>query len=156
MSDGIGWMGYPIPLWHQEHRSRAMLIMCLLTFCLEIAPTLSVRKLLHSPEQLLWDLLHTVIRFNSTFALVSVPQHVQAQCFPRPKTCLLKLSQGGNMRPRGVLTFPEWHLPSLWHLCNPIVWPDFLSWESCNYILMLQLPGKAAHCCGQGWVPPLL
>ena len=21
-----GWMGYPIPLWHQEHRSRAMLI----------------------------------------------------------------------------------------------------------------------------------
>ena len=31
MSDWIGldwmdWMGYPIPLWHQEHRSRAMLI----------------------------------------------------------------------------------------------------------------------------------
>ena len=23
---GLDWMGYPIPLWHQEHRSRAMLI----------------------------------------------------------------------------------------------------------------------------------
>ena len=24
---GLDWMGYPILLWHQEHRSRAMLIM---------------------------------------------------------------------------------------------------------------------------------